>query len=44
MTLNVGMRTFDRWPFPHDPAPRSWVAASKVTIAAVGIFSKICAG
>ena len=41
---NVGMPSYDRWPFPQDPIPRSWAAASKVTIAAVGIFSKIMAG
>jgi len=40
----VGMPTLDRWPFPQDPVPRSWVAASKMTVAAVGIFSKIWAG
>jgi len=44
LTPNVGMPTVYRWPFPQDPIPRSWVAASKVTVAAVGIFSKIVAG
>jgi len=41
---NVGMPSYDRWPFPQDPIPRSWAAASKVTIAAIGIFSKIMSG
>jgi len=38
------MPTLERWPFPQDHIPRSYAAASKLTIAAVGIFSKICAG
>jgi len=41
---DVDMPTLDRWPFPQDPIPRSWAAASKVTVAAVGIFSKLWAG
>jgi len=44
ITPNIDMPTLDRWPFPQDPVPRSWVAASRVTIAAVGIFAKLCAG
>jgi len=38
------MSPLERWPFPPDPIPRSWAAASKVTVAAVGIFSTVLAG
>jgi len=44
LTPNVDMPTLDRWPFPQDSVPRSWAAASKVTLAAVGIFGKLFAG
>lgn len=44
MTCNAGMPVTVKWPFPvTEPVPRSWAAASKVVISAVGIFSKIWA-